>query len=64
MAAFLDFDPDKWSLSRGLDPDSGEPAKVANPAKVEPALAALATLAGLRRLPNVLRHSVNEAVCC
>ncbi len=37
----VDFDPEKWLRANG-DGDSGQAAKVAKPAKVEPALATLA----------------------
>lgn len=46
MARLLDFDPDKWGRE-GDGSGGSTPAKVANPAKPEPTLAALATLAGL-----------------
>ncbi len=54
----VDFDPEKW-LRANSDGDGGQAAKVAKPAKVEPALATLATLAGDQlpaELCDGLRH--------
>ncbi|MGI8705064.1 MAG: hypothetical protein ACR2JJ_04610 [Sphingomicrobium sp.] len=54
----VDFDPEKW-LRANSDGDPGQAAKDAKPAKVEPALATLATLAG-DRLPADLRDGLRR----
>ena len=54
----VDFDPEKWLRANGGG-EVEQAAKVAKPAKVEPALATLATLAG-GSLPNELQGGIGR----